>query len=97
MLLLPSSMTATGLALEIEDQLEKKVVEEYLKDGTIMEVKHYDGTKKDIRTLLKDLPKHWYYAKIASLSLEEETDTSSSFFERLFGTRGKPAYYLKRV
>ncbi|MBP7847677.1 hypothetical protein KA013_00435 [Patescibacteria group bacterium] len=71
LVVLPETLSEKGLDIEIEDQLAKDSIEDYLDDGKIVEVRHYDGAAASVQSLLENIERQWYYTKVAPLRLEQ--------------------------
>lgn len=83
-LALPKSLTTTGIAVEIFDQLDAKPIPTYLKNGTLLDVTYYDGNSTHIDSILLNVPKKRYYTKVAPLYLEKD-ESGAWFRDGLFG------------
>jgi len=94
LVVLPETLSEKGLDIEIEDQLAKDSIEDYLKDGKIVQVRHYDGATASVQSLLEDIERQWYYTKVAPLRLEQTSNGGG--FLGLFGSK-EPDFVLKKV
>jgi hypothetical protein len=87
-------MTHEGLEIEIPDQLQRGKITDYLESGEIIDVKYYEGSARTVQALLRDMPKKWYYTKVAQLSLNKEQKA------RRFGLinlGSSPSYYVEKI
>ena len=85
LVVLPRAMTEKELAIEITDQLEKKSIEKYIDQERLYEVEYYPGDSARVQVLLKDLPRQWYYGRVAPLALEKEAGGGILSLKTLFG------------
>lgn len=80
-LVLPSTMTETGLYLQIADELPYGSVEEYKKSWKLLDVRYYEGSTERIDVLLNNLEKQRYYLEVAGMRMDKK-QWSFSIFNR---------------
>lgn len=93
MLALPTSLQEDNLAIEIYRQLQRERIEDYIANGTIVNVLHYDAAQVDVQALFKELDRKRHYTKIAPLRLVKFTWWW--IISRILGTN--PEYVLRKV